>query len=406
MNITKYKYLLGGGLISCLSLCVLAATGGGIDSLFKANASDAHDSSCYWNHYLEVSPTYAQHGSKEFYACCTHPGSFSLEKPNSENITEMGEFSGDYFSELDSGDGRYLPSLKEGDVLYDATSAWMVPNNYGFRTGDTNLKTDAVYGSYCEISNLTNDSDAVWVRPYESTEDNYELSLDISSYKKYVFYVKSSIDETLIVKNHDWTNLVSSINLVANEWTRIEIEASSNCKKLIDLAPAIWNKHDTPFTLSISSIYGYGKETNLFEGMEVVFDTSENQYIPLNWNISEGAVISNGKSDSMYGYYCEIDVPLSSISEAIWVKPSKSISLDNYSKVVFYIYSSQDMNSFQVRDEDYNLIVNPHSVSKGWNKVEMGVGGFLASTTDIGIAYWKKPVEGLSWKITSIYGIK
>ena len=405
MNITKNKILLGGGLLSCLSICVLAAAGGAIKPLFKTNASDAHDSSCYWNHYLEVSPTYDQHGSKDFYACCTHPGSFSLEKPSSTNITEMGELSGNYFSELDSNDDRYLPSLNEGDVLFDASIYEMVPNNYPFATSEVAKKVDSSYGPYCEISKLTNTSDAVWVRPFESTGDNYDLSLDISSYTKYVFYVKSSIDETLVVKNHAWKDLVSGINLGANEWMRIEIEASSDCQKLIDLAPAIWGSHDTEFTFSISSIYGYGKKADLFEGMDVVFDTNEHQYVPLNWNISEGATISIGKSDSMYGSYCEIDIPSSTKSDAVWVKPFNSISLEAYSKVVFYIYSNQDMDSFQVRNENYDLLVNPYSVSSGWNKVEINVGGNLSKTEDIGIAYWSH-VTNLKWKITSIYGAK
>ena len=404
MNITKNKVLLWGGLFSCAALSAVFASQEIARTPLKNNASDVHDASCQWNHYSEVLPSYEKHGSREFYACCTHPSAFSFERPTVGVINEKGEFDGEYFLELGPNDERYIPSLKEGKVLYDATAAWMVPHNYNF-VGDTNLKVDQNYGPYCEISNLTNTTDAVWVRPHESTGDDYSLSLDISSYKQYVFYVKSSIDETLVVKNYGWKDLVSNISLKANEWTRIEIEASSDCQKLIDLAPAIWGKHTTPFTFSISSIYGYQEKASLFDGMDVVFDASTAQYAPLNWNISEGTSISNGISDGTYGPYCEINVPKSTLSDAVWVKPSSSTSLEGYSKVVFYIFSNQDMDSFQIRDSDYKLLVRPYAVRQGWNKVEIAVGGDLAKTDDIGIAYWNK-VTNLVWKITSIYASK
>ena len=38
-----------------------------------------HDGNCAWNHYSEVAPTYTSHGSKEFWACCSHPGEAVLE---------------------------------------------------------------------------------------------------------------------------------------------------------------------------------------------------------------------------------------------------------------------------------------------------------------------------------------
>ena len=405
MNITKNKFLLWGGLLSCAFLSVLLATQEMARPPFKNNASGVHDASCQWNHYEEVSPTYSEHGSKEFYACCSHPSAFSFDKPEVGTINEKGSFEGNYFAELDSADARYIPSLIEGETLYDASSTQMVPNNYGFATGDTNLKVDPIYGPYCEVSNLTNTNDAVWVRPYESTGDNYGASLDVSSFKNYVFYAKTSIDVTLVVKNYNWKDLASSIQLTANKWTRIEIASSDDCKKLIDLAPAIWGPHETAFTFSISSIYGYGKKVNLFEGMDVVFDASEAQYTPLNWNISEGTTITNGSSDSTYGPYCEIDVPSSTISDAVWVKPFGSTSLENYSKVTFYVFSNQDMDTFQVRNSDYVLLVNPHAAKKGWNKVEINVGGNLTKTDDIGIAYWSH-VTNLKWKITSIYASK
>lgn len=74
-----------------------------------------HDGSCQWNHYDEVAPTYESHGSKEFWACCTHPGEAVLEAPAEGTITDMGPLVGDYFDELTDSDPRYIPMLEGGN---------------------------------------------------------------------------------------------------------------------------------------------------------------------------------------------------------------------------------------------------------------------------------------------------
>ena len=81
--------------------------------LLKVRGID-HDANCQWNHYDAVAATYAQHGSKEFWACCDHH-SFSLSAPGEGHITDMGAFVGDYFDNLSSEDARYVPSLNQGN---------------------------------------------------------------------------------------------------------------------------------------------------------------------------------------------------------------------------------------------------------------------------------------------------
>ena len=53
-----------------------------------AYGGDPHEAACLWNHYAAVEPTAERHGSKEFWACCTHL-EFVLSRP-SEGIIQEG----------------------------------------------------------------------------------------------------------------------------------------------------------------------------------------------------------------------------------------------------------------------------------------------------------------------------
>lgn len=407
-NIKKStKLALAGVMASALGVIAFSLARSN-NAITEANAV-THDENCYFNHYSAVERGYSTHGSKEFWACCSHPGSYLLDAPSTGHIEDKGEFTGAYFNELDSNDDRYISALNEGDVLYDASAAWMVPHNY-YHTTTVNLKTDSKYGNYCELADTTNTTtDAFWARPYESTGDSRDKSLDISKYTEVVFYVKSSIAATVDIKNAAYSN-ITSFAVEADVWTPVVIAKNDNMLHLIDLAPAIWGTHDTPFTFSVTSMYGFGLSP--FEGMETVFDAGSNLYVPLNWNTSEldADYASNG-TDKKYGNYCQLNIKKSTISDAVWVKPSQSTSLSAYSKILFYVYSNQDMDSFQVRkEEEYTVIVDSHAVSAGWNKVEIDLTDATTAAkcnelTDIGIAYWSH-VTNLVWKITSIYGVK
>ncbi len=79
------------------------------------SATDVHGAGCHWNHYEAVAASKTSHGSKEFWACCSHPGSHVLESPAAGSVTEMGSFDAylDYFYPLDDGDDRYVAPLFE-----------------------------------------------------------------------------------------------------------------------------------------------------------------------------------------------------------------------------------------------------------------------------------------------------
>ena len=74
----------------------------------------AEDINNFWYHYEQVTPTWTEHGSKEFWAnCSTHD--FVLTEPaGTEEIKEGVAFdSTKYFDELEEDDPRYLPPISE-----------------------------------------------------------------------------------------------------------------------------------------------------------------------------------------------------------------------------------------------------------------------------------------------------
>lgn len=95
-------------LIPAISFSIIAVNE--FDYLTRVKAED-HTASCVFNHYDLVEPTEDMHGSKEFWACCTHPSSFLLEAPDAGFIYDRGPLSGIFFDELDENDGRYIAPL-------------------------------------------------------------------------------------------------------------------------------------------------------------------------------------------------------------------------------------------------------------------------------------------------------
>ena len=115
----KNKKAMKIGLVSTavvaagLAVAMIASHGSSL-SVLKVRGLD-HDANCEWNHYDAVAATYAQHGSKEFWACCSHPGTFQLSAPSEGHITDAGAFSGEFFNNLQPSDDRYVPVLEGGN---------------------------------------------------------------------------------------------------------------------------------------------------------------------------------------------------------------------------------------------------------------------------------------------------
>ena len=83
-----------------------------------AFGGDPHEAACLWNHYAAVEPTEERHGSKEFWACCTHL-EFVLSRPSEGIIQEGVPFdTTEYFDQLEENDKRYLPALDYSKLVF------------------------------------------------------------------------------------------------------------------------------------------------------------------------------------------------------------------------------------------------------------------------------------------------
>ena len=79
----------------------------------NAFASNSHTSSCNWNHYNELLPTYNENGVKEYWICCDHPHlGPSLSAPTSGKVTNRSA-SSDFRKTIQPTDIRYLKPYNE-----------------------------------------------------------------------------------------------------------------------------------------------------------------------------------------------------------------------------------------------------------------------------------------------------
>ena len=106
--------LIGTAVLTVGVAMALIASNTGLGSILRVRGVD-HDANCEWNHYDAVAATYAKHGSKEFWACCSHAGQHVLTAPAEGHITDVGPFVGDYFDNLSPSDDRYVPELEGGN---------------------------------------------------------------------------------------------------------------------------------------------------------------------------------------------------------------------------------------------------------------------------------------------------
>lgn len=81
MNITRNKKLIIIGLVSASLIAGTALLVNKGAAFYTVQAGDAHTPSCIFNHYDKVDPTYNKHGSKEFWACCSHTGKHVFTAP-------------------------------------------------------------------------------------------------------------------------------------------------------------------------------------------------------------------------------------------------------------------------------------------------------------------------------------
>lgn len=344
MRITK-KYMA----ISALSLTVIGASialAGRKISGIAANGENEHGKNCLWRHYDAVSPTYEKHGSREFWACCSHPGNYSFMAPSEGEVTDEGAFAGSYFDALEQSDERYIPSLYEGATkIYDMKDQTLIPQYYApVSCTPSKGHIDPVIGDYSTLDIKESNKEWLWFKPAED--------LDLSSYQRVFFYIRSNQTiNDFSVHNSDYKAVLDNVTLEANVWTKISVTIDENCKTLIDIAPARYGGM-TNVVWDVSSYYAIEKAEKPFEGMTNLYDTQYNYFVPQDYTpaslVGKDPITKAGNIDDKYGYYCRIDIVDQTNCDAIWFRPAPETSLDDYSKVVFYIRSNQAINNFKV----------------------------------------------------------
>lgn len=168
-------------LCAFLSIATVSLTVGAIHvsqniskNLFKANGV-LHDEHCVWNHYDAVMPTTLEHGSQEFWACCTHAENYVFEEPtvaDPSQITEMGPLDGAYFASLEDSDARYVPQLEATNALDSIPAATV--SDMGVTSGGY-VKTGGEGHTFLDYNFLENGGADIWMKyRYSFADGNYD----------------------------------------------------------------------------------------------------------------------------------------------------------------------------------------------------------------------------------------
>lgn len=403
MNITRNKKLIIIGLVSASLIAGTALLVNKGATFNTVQAGDVHTPSCIFNHYDKVDATYNKHGSKEFWACCNHPGKHLFTAPEAGTVVDKGPLDGIYFDELVLGDDRYIPSLYEDmDVLYDTKTQYYVPNNYGIADFKHNEgQKDDVYGDYVRMDINKAEKDAVWLRP-ASTDS-------LKNYSSVIFYIKSNQKLTNFGVSHkedyDGVNQ-GKIVLEENTWTKIEVPVSETISTVENVTFGSWGQK-TNLVWSITSMYGVKKEFVAEYNGELVFDASKYQYTPQKSSY-EGLVVNNDEPNSSIGACCTVKFAKAKLNDWIWFKPfTGDVSLVKYSSVYFYIKSNIELPGFGVCNHDYKWANTKFTLpANTWTKVEVKISDLTPKLEDIAPAQWSdSPRENVELLIGLIYGI-
>lgn len=118
MSTRKKRFILGltGGVMALGLVGVIVS-----QNTFKigigVHAEDPNN--ILWKHYAAVEASPIMHGSKEFWANCSELGTHIFTQPTTGKTEEGGDFGAtNYFTELDSTDGRYV-GYEETTTYYE-----------------------------------------------------------------------------------------------------------------------------------------------------------------------------------------------------------------------------------------------------------------------------------------------
>ena len=93
--------------------------------------ASSHGSTCQWNHYEEINPTYKTHGVKEYWICCDHHELGPVfEQPKTGGTITNATHPSNFKDEITSEDARYIAPYTETITFSDGyIPAILTPNS-------------------------------------------------------------------------------------------------------------------------------------------------------------------------------------------------------------------------------------------------------------------------------------
>lgn len=377
-----------------LTVVLCANTNGVLEN--KAEAV-THDASCSWSHYNVTESSVDLNGTKEYWACCKHRGSYvySRDQVTGTHIDEIGDLPYEKRVEVTKDDPRYLsPNLSEKyDLLYDTKSLnWdashVSPTGYGGGATITgNCQDDEFLSSYTKCENINQTQNWIWFEP-QSTDD-------ITSYEEICFWVWSNQSKNLGIVNDYKQKTVYSIS--ANQWTKISVKPSDVAASLLrDIGFGVWGNISN-LTLKFSSVYG-SKRASLYSA-------KTDYWVGLTSTYGGGFTPSVNNMSKAMNPYSE-NLNMNNTNEFIWLHPNNDADITTYSKIYFWVWCNQNRNTGLINN--YAIVQSFPVYANKWRYVELDVKTLkdtygITKLSDIGFGDHGTHTN-YTLRFTSVYG--
>lgn len=448
---------LSFAIVSCVSLSSLFL-GASANANRSVNALLNHSSSCVWNHYSSLQPTFENNGIREYYICCQHH-EILFEEPKEGEVRTAIEMDRAFANALPEEDSRVLLSFsRQVDRLVDriqtVQKGWdlqsfsvfeelngcfniynAIPENYRHLVSNFSdllylqsafndrfklvLSADSFdikgreYGlSYGKKSQGENENvkEVVTFNDITGSDTFWSYcgnSLSLTDYSSLEFYVKPSKDFSLEFRLKSNYSKVLSVPIKKDVYNHVSFPLES-VSSFSEVGFAIWFGSSYSIdSLSFSSFYGKRREKKTHARL---FDSAIDDFVCNDYVCS---FIASRTFDEEGEDICKLS-EISSETDWIWLKPSRSLGLSGYSAIYFKFKVSKDttiemretytgraslLKRYNVQADVWTTItleVNETNFPSN-NLVNLGLGKYLEGGHPLGSAG--------DWFIGSVYGI-
>lgn len=397
--------------LAMLSVLFLQTLGQGQTNWITPHAAPVHDENCIWNHYTETAPTVVNHGVREYWACCSHPGHrvFNVGEVTGVNVTHMGEVSAAVFAEINAADDRYLPSLTEGyDKIIDTATSRFVGStlDYGGNGNHTAGHLDPTIGYYSESAGINRTDDQICLIPETHGGTPSVVNQDVTIYESIRFWISCSETRDIALRIDDqYTNNIV-YSLTANEWTMVEFTPSTySLTKIVEstdgkfIGLGNWGTFNN-VTIRISSVYAKKAAT------DIVYDAANSIFGDSDYSYPAAMKTSGHTDDATFPYYSQV-AGLTVTSDWVWLRPQVDAAINCYDTLYFYVKANQDVAGYGVVDNyaiqgpAYNLVANT------WTRITVdNTTGYFTNIKQVGFGRWTDGVVNLTLKFSSIFGVR